>query len=256
MASSEMTDMGEGDGLFHTTRWTEIHGIRSDDEQQRRACLEMIAKRYWRPVYVFLRRKGLSNDAAKEATQGFFTKVILGRRLLERADPKIGKFRSYLRHALNNYRIDELRAARARTPAGGLVNIDAVPDVPADQTQGEVSPELAFDHAWASALVGKVLAQVQADCHRRDQLQHWQVFEARVLQPIMEGADTPGLDELAQRLGIGSAKQASDMIITVKRKFRSALRKEISGTVETQDQIEEELANLKEILSAGGSEWG
>ena len=71
--------------MFPTTRWTLILGARADAPAER-AALEQLCAAYWKPVYFFLRRKGLAPDAAEDAAQGFFLH-LLQRDFLPRLDP-------------------------------------------------------------------------------------------------------------------------------------------------------------------------
>lgn len=71
-------------GIFPTTRWTDVFLARSGDDSRQRAALEHLLARYWKPVYCYLRCKGYDTEAAKDLTQGFFHEVVLGRHLIQR----------------------------------------------------------------------------------------------------------------------------------------------------------------------------
>ena len=93
---------------FLTTHWSLIEDVKKQPDKDR-ALIGLLLKRYWKPVYCYLRRKGYDNEQAKDLTQGFFHEVVLNRHLLERADSKKGRFRTLLLHTLNQYLVDEYR---------------------------------------------------------------------------------------------------------------------------------------------------
>jgi hypothetical protein len=67
-----------GDGLprqFPTTRWTLVLSLR-EAEPVRRAALAELLPLYWKPLYVFARRKGLASERAEDAVQGFFAHLL------------------------------------------------------------------------------------------------------------------------------------------------------------------------------------
>jgi hypothetical protein len=80
---------------------------------------------------------------------------------------------------------------------------------------------------------------------------HWALFNARVLRPILDGAAPPALACVCQEHGIDDLKKASNMIVTVKRRFRRVLLEHVRGTVLSEDQADEELSDLSQFLPGG-----
>ena len=54
-------------------------------------ALDQLCRRYWRPVYVYVRATGVLPHEAEDATQEFFADM-LRRDWLKRADPDRGRF--------------------------------------------------------------------------------------------------------------------------------------------------------------------
>jgi len=100
MGYHDETSMGGTAKAFLTTHWSLIKDIKSDDERNR-SLAGLLIRRYWKPVYFYLRRKGYNNEQAKDLTQGFFHEVVLSRKLVQTADPAKGRFRSLLLSAWN-----------------------------------------------------------------------------------------------------------------------------------------------------------
>ena len=242
--------MGGADGRFHTTHWSLIEAIHSGSADPV-AVLDFIAREYWKPVYCYLRRRGFDNEKAKDLTQGFFTEVVLGRGLVERADKHKGRFRNYLLTALTNYVRSVLRHdhAEVRTPPGGMVSLDDLAAAGIPEPDASLTPEAAFHHAWASAILGEVLRELEADCRGSKMAAHWEAFHARVLGPILGIAEKLPVSLLCEKLGVERPAQVSNMVVTVKRKFQKALRERLRPSVGRDADVDGEIKQLMQILS-------
>lgn len=244
MKRDDQTSMGGAGQAFPRTHWSAI--LRDP-----RAARDEILPQYWKPVYCYLRSKGYGNEDAKDLTQGFFTDVVLGRELVEQADPARGRFRTFLLTTLNRYVTSERRRkmARKRMPDGGLVYLGDMDPEELPEPTPDATPEQAFIHAWTSRLLDDVLAEVERFYVRQGKATHWAVFYARVVQPIFDSAAPPSLPEVCAKHGIGDERRASNMIVTVKRRFEKRLRDRVRQWVPSEDEIEEEIDDWMSLLS-------
>jgi hypothetical protein len=139
------------------------------------------------------------------------------------------------------------RAAR-RIPKHKLVtlNVSEPPALP--RRVADAAPENAYHYAWLSALLERVIAQVSAECAEQGMKTHWDLFQARVVQPILGRQSAPSLSDLCQAQGVKDTKTASNMIITVKRHFRGALLEHVRRTVLAKDQALDELEELLQFF--------
>lgn len=249
MGWHDQTGMGGTQGVFLTTHWSRIDGLKADPDREA-ALIGVLLQSYWKPVYCYLRRRGRDNEEAKDLTQDFFHEVVLNRHLVRRADKDKGRFRTFLLYALQQYLINHDRDARARKriPKEKLVSLDSaeLPALPASFT--DATPENSYDYAWLSALLERVVAEVKTACLQHGLETHWALFQARVVDPILTDNAPLSLAELCRTYGINDTKTASNMIVTVKRRFRSALLEHIRNTVVSADQISEELTYLLRFL--------
>jgi len=245
------TTTGGYDAAFHTTHWTEIFDAGSEDDPKREAALTELLKRYWKPVYSYLRSKGYDREAAKDLTQSFFHEIVLGRSLIQQADRTKGRFRTFLLTALDRYvtSVHRTEKRKKRMPEAGIVHLDDVDWLAIPDRDG--TPTQVFDHAWASAVLDQALSDVEANYRNKGKATHWDVFRARVLAPIMENAESPTLPDLCEKYGIPDTARASKMIIRVKRRFRTLLRRHVRQLVNSDDEVDDEIRSLMKIFSKG-----
>ena len=244
-----------GQSLWHT-RWSLIEAARTLDPARRQEVMGLIYELYRRPVYAYLRREGRSHEDAEDIAQSFFMKVVLGREIVQKADPAKGRFRSFLQTALARFLKSwhKQTSAKKRKPAGGLVPLDAQEDAWWSELSDSVTPEAAFAHAWAAQLLDEVLAVVETSCRQDGLDSHWEVFRRTVVEPALRGAEPPTMAELAAELNLPGPVQASNMNVTVKRRFRLALRDRVSQSVGSREDTDAEIRDLIDMLSTR-SDW-
>jgi DNA-directed RNA polymerase specialized sigma24 family protein len=245
------TTMGGSNGKFRTTFWSEIQGVKTLDKDKRRIIIDNLLKKYWKPVYCYLRRRGYDNESAKDLTQGFFHEIVLGHNLINQADQTKGRFRTFLLTALDRYITNVYRrdTAQKRTPKNPMVRLEPanLPALPAEHAEAE--PEQIFNYIWASNLLDEVLSEVKDEYCSTDKANHWEIFNAKIVIPIFENTKPPSLAEICKKYEIKRQSQVSNMIVTVKRRFRKALRRHMRQFVQSDLEIEEEFRDLHKILS-------
>ncbi len=243
--------MAETKGGFQTTHWTAIEQVRAGNPARARALIGELLQAYWKPVYCYLRHRGFHNEEVKDLTQDFFHEVVLGRELVQSADRTKGRFRTLLLRALDRYLISVRRKqmARKRIPPERLVSLEDewLAELPAQMEP--LNSEEAFNCAWISGLLDRMLTEVEAQCRRDGMAVHWNLFRDRVLRPILEDRSPPPLTELCATYGIEEATKASNMIFAVKRRFQSALRKHLRQSVACDTDVGAELHELAHFLA-------
>lgn len=235
---------GPGEG-FLTTHWSLVDRAKRGEDRDR-SLIGQLLQRYWKPVYCFLRQKGYSNEEAKDLTQGFFHEVVLNRNLVTRANPAQGHFRSFLLHALDQYLIDCHRKAEARKriPREKIVSLEMVDLPAAPHVTSQASPEDSFNYSWKAAILDQTLTTTRKDCHEQGLQVHWRIFDERVLRPIFQNLPATSMKEICARHGIESESLASNMLVTVKRRFKAVLRKNLRHTVLTETDVDGELKQM------------
>ena len=138
-------------GLFPATGWTLVARAVNGADGAQQAALNELLQRYWRPIYIYLRRSGKPEAVAEDLTQGFFAHV-LEKNLLERVHLRHVRFRGYLRGVLEHYLANESRRNGAQKRKGA-VSLDIAGAESWLATAPTDSAESAFDRFWAALKV-------------------------------------------------------------------------------------------------------
>lgn len=246
----ERTDIGGHDGRFQNTCWTMIMQARTTNQERESLLVDQLLSRYWKPVYCYLRRKGYQNETAKDLTQGFFIDVVLQRDLLKQAEPGKGRFRTFLLSSLKRYVVDVHRVENAekRRPKGQMLALDDMEISRIQASPQDDSAEACFTKAWMEDLFERVLTEVKDECIRSGKEAHWQLFEFRVLTPILTCDESPSLPVLCDRLHVDDVGRASNMIITVKRRLKKTMTRHLSQLGDGDSEVLEEIRALQLFL--------
>lgn len=228
------------------TDWSIIEAASSPDRDQAARAMDRIARRYWPAVYAFIRRSGHDVHESADLTQGFICDVLLARKLAQSADKTRGRFRSFMLTSLQNYLREQHRkqTRRKRAPRDGHVVALGELENSVAELSAESAPEAAFGSQWVMTLVQQVLERVREECKSMGQDAHWAVFEDRVIRPMLNDELPTPYGDLVARLKLKNRAQASNMIVTIKRRFVRALMDEIAQTIDNGDEPEEELFDL------------
>jgi RNA polymerase sigma-70 factor (ECF subfamily) len=112
-APDDDTAIGGAKRSFQSTLWTVVLAAKDPSSPDRREALQQLIETYWKPVYLFIRRRGNDREASKDLAQGFFT-ALLERQFLQYVQRDRGKFRTFLLTALEHFMADEHDRAQHR----------------------------------------------------------------------------------------------------------------------------------------------
>ncbi len=243
--------MGGAENVFHTTCWVDIRDARTKDEAQRKAVIDNLLRKYWKPVYCYLKHKGYDNERAKDLTQGFYHEVVLGHELIQKADQTKGRFRTFLLTALDHYVSNVYRSesAKKRMPKGRFVHLDEFNEYEELNVLTTATPEEIFHYTWASNILDEAITKVKSEYCSGGKRKHWKVFEEEVLTPIFTNEHPPPLAQICSKYGIESTSKASNMILTVKRRLSTVIKRCLRQFVQSEAEVEEEFNDLLKILS-------
>ena len=236
---------------FTETRWSKLFAARIAASTERCSILDFLIRRYWKPVYCYLRRSGCGEEDARDYVQEFFA-ACLRNDFFAKADPKLGRFRNFLLSALKHFVANARRAARAkkRHPSQGFAFIDdsAFAGEHPGALKHTETPEEIFHRTWRQELVLRVLKNLERACRESGKETHYELFRHYLVAPALDGAEAPHLRELGASAGL-SAKDAANRVLTVQRAFHRLLKEEIRLYASSDAELAEELREMKRFLA-------
>jgi DNA-directed RNA polymerase specialized sigma24 family protein len=246
-------DSQADDRRFPSTRWSLVAEAAGTNPEVKRQALEALLPKYLSALTSHVRyRWGMAHDRADDLVQEFVASVILEKGLIATANQQRGKLRTLLLTALDRFVINQLRdqAAKKRAPQKGRV-------LPLDERLAPqdvvAEPSLAFDVEWAKAVLAEALRQMREECKAKDRMDVWDLFECRVVGPLLHGAPVPNYREIVRRLGFQSPSQASNALITGKRMYARVLKSVVAHYVGDSDfSSESEIRGLRAALARHG----
>ena len=236
--------------MFPSTDWGLFESVRGRDTAARNCALEVLATRYWRPVFLFIRQHGCDTADAEDLAQEFFA-TWLAKDTFAKADSVKGRFRCLLQASIKRFLANAARDRRAkrRMPSRGFLSIQglAEADGPVVEPFHNETPEAIFDRAWAVTLVTRVLRHLEGESRETGKTAHFDIFRHRIVQPLLNGTEPPPMKELAQRHGIDE-KQAANAFLTARRAYQRLLRDEIRLYANSEDEVSAEVRDIFRAL--------
>lgn len=230
-----------------TTQWTVV--LAAGDEcssTAARDALEQLCQTYWYPLYVFARRKGCSSHLSEDLVQGFFAQMLrlksFGRISRER-----GRFRSFLLASFQNYMADVYIQSKAQKRGGDrvILSLDASEAEeryslePVDNN----SPSELFDRRWALTLLDDTLTDLRKMYHKEGKILFFDAFKT-----LLSGGDVPRTyADSALHLGMTEASVKMG-VMRMKQQYRALLIQRIRATVESEEDVSDELTYLMQAV--------
>jgi len=230
---------------FTTTHWSVVLEAQGETPAAHKA-LEILCRTYWRPLYGFARRQGLTREEAQDVVQEFFA-GLLEHRNLDAVRREKGRLRSYLLVSVKRF------IASEQQRAAGVKRYESGPHIPLDELlESELadfertetlSADQLYERRWALATLEQVLGRLESEYQAAanaalfDRLKEFLVGE--------RGRRTQA--EIAYELGMteNAVKQAFHRL---RQRYRVLLREEIAHTVIAPGDVEDELRHLISVL--------
>ncbi|MBS0557027.1 MAG: hypothetical protein JSR27_06385 [Proteobacteria bacterium] len=221
---------------FTATRWSIVMLSSGDGQTNARDALHELARRYWYPIYVYLRSCGHPADAASAFARRFLRQLV-GEPVQEQAAH--AHYRSYL--------LAKLRAFLADKRGVPAMDDGNDPEIPTDlelryqrDHVDAPTPEESFHRAFALQVLHRTLRRLREEAR---QTGHLPMYEQ--LEPFLAREPVSGEYEfIAQALH----NRPLTVVVALKRlrqRFRELAADELADTVSSaQDLAAEQVALL------------
>ena len=234
---------GQPSGVFATTHWSVVVRARDIESPEAALAMEKLCRMYWYPLYVFARRKGHTHEDASDLTQAFFEK-FLEKDFIRSADARLGRFRTFLLTAMSRFMANEWDKSQTQRRGGGhrLLSLDGAD---ADERYRlepieHTTPETLFERGWAETVMSVVLERLAVEMEEK----RFELLKGFLLE------DKGGMSYEAAAAGLGmSVSAVTSAIHRMRTRYRTLFYEEILNTVNSPEEVEEEIRHLLRVLS-------
>jgi len=200
--------------------------------------MEVLARNYWKPLYFFVRRHRFDIETSKDIVQSFLAN-ILAHGTVVKADPKLGRFRTFILAALSNFIKDWSRTSTRLKRGGGHrpVSLDfasAEAEYSPQVASEDDSPEKVLNRAWARSLMDQAVEEMKgAPAH------------VKAFRLYLDGES---YESIATKTGL-TQTAAKVAVHRLRGRLRQVLIRRIADTVGTEADLEAELSEFVGLLS-------
>ncbi|MBI4617166.1 MAG: sigma-70 family RNA polymerase sigma factor [Planctomycetes bacterium] len=222
---------------FPSTLWSVVVAAGAGS----RKALEELARRYERPIRLFVRGRGYGEHDAEDLVQQFFV-FLLEANLPGRADSRRGRFRSFLCAALRHFLADQADRARAAKRGGDRREL-SLDSEGAEERLGVAdrsTPDRVFAALCARETVSRALARLEGEITPRAA----EIFE------LSTSPGQPSYREIGERFGISENAVAASVHRT-RARLKALVLDEVRATVASPRDV---LDDLAELLAALGED--
>jgi RNA polymerase sigma-70 factor (ECF subfamily) len=234
-------------GGFVTTHWSLVLAAGQQDVPHAVEALEKLCRSYWYPLYAFVRRLGNSPADAQDLTQAFF-EHLLSRGVVARADPTLGRFRSFLLTSLKHFMAHEHERASAQKRGGGQTLVAWEEFRPEERYLLEpvdaVTPETIFEQRWAEHQIEQALTRLRADYVTTGRAGLFDLLK----DYVWGDKNALSLAQIAEHLDL-TEEAVKKAVQRLRQRFRDSLRAEVAQTVGSPEQLDDELRYLRAALA-------
>jgi DNA-directed RNA polymerase specialized sigma24 family protein len=211
-----------------TTHWSAVLAAGKPGSPDAAAAMEELCRTYWYPLYAWVRRRGYGIEEAQDLTQEFFARM-LENHWLESADPKRGKFRSFLLAAMNHFLANEWRHAHTIKRGGGkaLISLDDTAEkrYALDATT-DLTPEKIYERHWAWSLFERAVRRLRGEYAAAGRARLYEALKGFLADEVGAG----DYARLAAQLQMTHAALAT-AVHRLRDRYRDLVREEIAHTV-------------------------
>lgn len=200
--------------------------------------IDLLARRYWKPLYFFVRQRRFDIETSKDIVQSFLANVV-AQGTFYKADAKLGRFRTFILTALDNFIKNWTKSASRLKRGGGVKPVSlgsssAIAEYSSGFATREDPPDRASNRAWARSLLEQSLEDLKGS-----------PLHLAAFLLYREGAS---YDEISAKTGM-SPVASKVAVHRLRGQLRRILTARIVETVGAEADLDAELSEFVGLLS-------
>jgi RNA polymerase sigma factor (sigma-70 family) len=236
---------GEARGAqFATTHWSVIVAASQSGDASQDEALAALCRSYWLPVYAFIRQRGKKPEDAQDLTQEFFARM-LAKQWLAGIEPRVSRFRSFLRTAVSRFLANEYDRETAAKRGGGvpLLNLDDAEGLCRDAWTHRDSPEQAYDRRWALTVLNQAFLRLREEIETGGKAPQFE----RLQEFLSRDAEANEYAAIGREFGV-SAGAIGVAVHRLRQRYREMVRREVMQTLSDPTLADDEVRDLLAAL--------
>lgn len=239
-------DSDSAPSRFRTTAWSVVAAAQNPESDNYDQSIEYLCKTYWRPIFNYMRRRGLNHDTANDLTQEYFS-LFLAKNYIETVDKKKGRFRTFILTTLSRF-LSKYFMKQKKYNKNVSLNI-VYSENDAEQLREELSvdntAEDEFNRAWAKSLLENTLTKMKEDCAEGNKQLYYEVFS----KYIESATDTnpKSYRDISTEMGI-SETDMTNYLHRGRNIFQKLLRDEVRQSVMSEEDVDLEIEDLRKYF--------
>jgi RNA polymerase sigma factor (sigma-70 family) len=219
-----------------STQWTMVFQAHSGDPDAAHIAASQLMCRYAGAVHRYLLKALKDPDAADELDQEFALRFLRGD--FRNSDPNRGRFRDYVKRAVQNLINDYYRRKRP------VVSLDSRTPEPTAPDTGVAEFEQQFIESWRKDLLERAWSSL-ADLEKSTGQLYHTVLRSKVTHPDLPSAELAGQLSAALKKPV-TAGAVRQTLQRSRRKYVDYLLTEVRASLDhpSKDELEQELSDL------------
>lgn len=233
-------EQGQRETLFPDTSLTLMQALQAGDDPIAAQALNQFAEIYFAPLLRYVRGRGFSPEDAEDLVQDYFHRVIIEKRAVHTLETKGSwRLRTFLRVSLHAHVVDHLRRTTAQK-RGGHLDRTMFDEGRSRGGPAQEQAVLDFEREWAQAILDRAYTRLRNTYRRPGREALYDTLEGR----LSARAELHGL---AEKLGLSDGALRATLA-RMRKSFRHALSAEVRQTVNSDDEVSDEIRHLLRIL--------
>src|SRR5688572_23602032 len=201
-------------------------------------AIDLLARRYWKPLYYFVRRHHFDIETSKDIVQSFLAHAMVQGTFFK-ADAKRGRLRTFLLAALENF-IRTWQRSASRLKRGGGVPLVSLGSSPAlvDYSRSfmtrEAAPDRGVHRAWALGLMQKSIDELDGNPRH---LTAFKLFQSGLSYEQI--SEKTGMSPIASKVAVHRMRTKLRLILTAR----------IAAAIGPEEDLSAELSEFVSLLS-------
>ncbi|MHC4870717.1 MAG: RNA polymerase sigma factor [Planctomycetota bacterium] len=243
---SDLLDSDSAPSKFRTTAWSVVAKAQNPESDDYEQSIAYLCKAYWRPIFNYMRRRGLDTETANDLTQEYFS-LFLAKNYIETVDKNKGRFRTFILTTISRFLSKYFQKAkkyRKNVPLNIVYEDDDAEHVRVELSDDHTAED-EFNQLWAKSLIEKSFEKMSEQCLDGNQKLYYEVFSLYIESAT--DVEPKSYRDISKELDI-TETDMTNYLHRGRNIFQKILRDEVRQSVMSEDEVDQEIEELRKYF--------